>query len=153
MRSMPSVMLLQPGDHPQGGGLAAARRPEQHHELTVVDRQVEVIDGDDVVEPLGDALEGDAGHGTSRSCWSRRTVAKRDVREADEEVATTVSPMPGGTKAVRVGRHVRARKVDLVVKVAFAVLLLYILVLVENGPRTQDERFIQLVALLGGAWS
>jgi hypothetical protein len=48
--------------------------------------------------------------------------------------------MPGGTKAAR--RSARAsRKVDLVVKVAFAVLLLYILVLVENGPRTQDERF------------
>ena len=44
---------FQPGDHPQGGGLAAARRPQQDHELTVVDRQVEGVDGDDVVEALG----------------------------------------------------------------------------------------------------
>ena len=48
--------------------------------------------------------------------------------------------MRGGTKTAR--RRARpSRKVDLVVSLAFVVLLLYILVLVENGPRTQDERF------------
>jgi hypothetical protein len=53
--------VLQPGDHPQGGGLAAARGPQQDHELPVVDGQIEGIDGHDVVEALGHVLEGDAG--------------------------------------------------------------------------------------------
>jgi hypothetical protein len=37
--------LLEAGDHAQRGGLAAARRADQHHELAVVDLEVEIIDG------------------------------------------------------------------------------------------------------------
>ena len=36
--------LLQTGDHPQGGGLAAAGGADQHDELLVGDFQVEVLD-------------------------------------------------------------------------------------------------------------
>jgi len=36
--------LLQPGQHPQGRGLAAAGRPDEHHELAVLDLQVEAVD-------------------------------------------------------------------------------------------------------------
>ena len=36
--------LLQPGDHAQGGALAAARRADQHQELLVADLNVEVVD-------------------------------------------------------------------------------------------------------------
>ena len=35
--------LLEPGDHPQRRGLAAAGRPDQHHELALGDVQVEVV--------------------------------------------------------------------------------------------------------------
>src|SRR3546814_11607965 len=35
---------LQPGDHPQQRGLAAARRPDQHDELAVGDLQVDAVD-------------------------------------------------------------------------------------------------------------
>ena len=36
--------LFQAGDHPQGGGLTAARRPYQDDELLVLDLQIEVGD-------------------------------------------------------------------------------------------------------------
>ncbi len=43
---------LQPGDHAQRGGLAAARRAEQHHELAIVDGQVEGFYRGKVAETL-----------------------------------------------------------------------------------------------------
>src|SRR5262249_46018415 len=55
--------VLEPGDHAQGGRLAAARRPDQGDELLVGDRQVHVLHG--VVElavVLVDLGEGDGGH-------------------------------------------------------------------------------------------
>src|SRR5690606_41339296 len=43
---------FQPGDHAQGGRLAAARRTEQYDELHIVDGQVEGLDGLMVAESL-----------------------------------------------------------------------------------------------------
>ena len=54
--------LLQTGDHPQAGGLAAARRADEDHELGVANVEVEVVDGDDVAEALADVLERDCCH-------------------------------------------------------------------------------------------
>ncbi len=57
---------LEAGDHPQGGGLAAARRADQHEELAVTDVEVEVVHGVvAVIVDLVDVLEGDLGHGVS----------------------------------------------------------------------------------------
>ena len=39
--------LLQPGDHAQGGGLAAARGADQDDELPIRDVQGEIVDGDE----------------------------------------------------------------------------------------------------------
>ena len=36
---------LEAGDHAQGRGLAAARGPEQRHELAGLDRERHVVDG------------------------------------------------------------------------------------------------------------
>ena len=47
---------LEAGDHAQGRGLAAARRPEHREELAVPDLEVDVVHGDDVAETLLDAL-------------------------------------------------------------------------------------------------
>ena len=41
--------ILQAGDHPQGGGLAAAGRPDEDHELLVLDFQVEIVDRCDFI--------------------------------------------------------------------------------------------------------
>jgi hypothetical protein len=48
--------LLEAGDHPQGGGLAAAGRPQQREELALGDPEVDVLDGPDVVAAGGELL-------------------------------------------------------------------------------------------------
>jgi hypothetical protein len=57
--------LLEPGDQPQGGRLAAAGRPEQREELPAGHRQVDIVDRGRVavVEPLSQPDELNAcGH-------------------------------------------------------------------------------------------
>jgi hypothetical protein len=57
--------LLEAGDAPQGRGLAAPRRSEQHDELTVLDGERQGVQGG-AVRPLerpGDLAQRDAGHG------------------------------------------------------------------------------------------
>ncbi len=55
--------LLEAGDHPQSGRLAAARRADEDHELAVLDAEVKIVDGDRPVrEPLRDAAKLDRGH-------------------------------------------------------------------------------------------
>ena len=58
----PGSDLFQAGDHPQAGGLAAAGRPDENHELRVADVEIEVVNGDDVAEALAYVLEGDCSH-------------------------------------------------------------------------------------------
>ena len=48
---------LEPGDHPQCRRLAAARRTDKDHEFLVVDTEVDVLDGVDLVELLVQALD------------------------------------------------------------------------------------------------
>src|SRR5690606_19234341 len=55
--------LLQAGDHPQRGRLAASGRTDEHHELAVLDLEVEVVHGFDAAAvDLVDAAEDDLGH-------------------------------------------------------------------------------------------
>ena len=58
--------VLQPGEHSQGGRLSATGRADEDEELAVGDLDVQVGDGGRLVEALGDVLEGDRGHQTSR---------------------------------------------------------------------------------------
>ena len=51
--------LLEPGDHLQGGGLAAAGRTEHGEELTLLDAEVGLLDRHEVAEGLADVLELD----------------------------------------------------------------------------------------------
>ncbi len=62
MRMIAVGRILEPGDHPQRGRLAAARRAEQHEELAVGDLERQVVDRDDVAEALGHMVEHDPGH-------------------------------------------------------------------------------------------
>jgi hypothetical protein len=56
--------LLEPRDHPEGGGLAAAGRSDQDHELLVLDLEIHVADRDHLVELLRQILEDDLCHAT-----------------------------------------------------------------------------------------
>ena len=57
---------LEPGDHAQRRGLAAARRADEHHELAVGDVEVEGADRLGAVGvDLPDVLEDDLSHGPS----------------------------------------------------------------------------------------
>ena len=65
MKTLPWV-ILEAGDHAQGRGLAAARRPDEDHELPVGDVQVHVLYGDDVLAvDLGYIFHRDFGHHSS----------------------------------------------------------------------------------------
>ena len=58
--------VLEPRDHAQRGRLAAARRPDEHHELAVVDVELKLVDGSRPVGvDLADPLERDCGHRSS----------------------------------------------------------------------------------------
>ncbi len=55
-----AIRPFQACDDPQQRCLAGPGRTEQREQLAGLDVQVDVVDGDEVVEPLGDALEFDA---------------------------------------------------------------------------------------------
>ena len=94
--------LLEAGDHPQAGGLAAAGRADQDHELAVLDLEVEVLDGGEVAEALPDVIERHGGHvrtpprpmATSRALASRRDWRSRRRR------APYVAPLAGRSRSL-----------------------------------------------------
>ncbi len=55
---------FQPGDHPQGGRLAAARWAQQHHEFTVFNVQIDGVHCEQVraCVPFGEVLQRDGCH-------------------------------------------------------------------------------------------
>jgi len=53
---------FQAGDHAQGRGLAAARGAEQAHHLARLDREVDRIDRDQLIETFGSPAQLDIGH-------------------------------------------------------------------------------------------
>jgi len=58
----PLADRLQPRDHPQRGALAAARRPDQHHELLVRNLQVDAVDHFRLLEYFHHLLQDYSGH-------------------------------------------------------------------------------------------
>jgi hypothetical protein len=62
MRISPSGDLLEAGDHPQQGGLAAARRADEHDEFAVLDLQLDVLQDLHVAVGLLDVLDIDRCH-------------------------------------------------------------------------------------------
>ena len=72
---------LEPGDHPERRGLAAARGPDEHDELLVADLQVDVFDGvHDVVE-LVDVFQDYLCYTLSDSEYPARTQNARGILE------------------------------------------------------------------------
>ncbi len=54
--------ILEPRDHPEGGGLPAARRPEKHEEFVVLGLEIEVAHRNDIPEALRHMVEHDPSH-------------------------------------------------------------------------------------------
>ena len=54
--------VLEPGDHPQEGRLAASRRPDEDEELAVGDLERDVVDGRHRAECLRHLVEPDRRH-------------------------------------------------------------------------------------------
>ncbi len=61
---VPGRRRLEPCDDAQQRRLAAARRAEQRHELTVLDLERDPVESGDVPEPLGHVGEPDRAHET-----------------------------------------------------------------------------------------
>ena len=59
----PARDLLEPGDHPQAGRLAAARWSDQDHELAVPDLEAEILHGVELAVHLVDVVERHGRHG------------------------------------------------------------------------------------------
>ena len=58
MQDFAAGRVLEAGNHAHGGGLAAARGAEEHHEFLVADVEVDGIDADDGAPGLADLLAG-----------------------------------------------------------------------------------------------
>ena len=76
--------LLEAGHDPQGGGLAAAARPEQRHELARCDRQRQLLERHRRAEHLADTLEIKRGHSRS-SPADRRALPHAAATSARHE--------------------------------------------------------------------
>ena len=63
IRSVALGDVLEAGHHAQRSRLAAPGRPDEHHELAVLDLQIEVVDGACSIRvDLRDVDEGDLSH-------------------------------------------------------------------------------------------
>jgi hypothetical protein len=54
--------FFQTGQHSQGGGFSAARRPDQHYKFPVFDFQIEILNRDGVSKVFSDLMKFDVGH-------------------------------------------------------------------------------------------
>ena len=71
------VRRLESRDHAKRGRLPAARRTEHREELTAGDGERDVVDGDDVAEPLRRAVDPDLARGRRSPGAVRRCVRSR----------------------------------------------------------------------------
>src|SRR5262249_29974007 len=85
--------VLQPGNHAQRGRLAAAGRSDQHDELAVLDREVEVRHGDDVAVALAHIAEDEASHRQTRSPRSTYFCPNNVTISAGPSASTAVALM------------------------------------------------------------
>ena len=100
---------LEPGDHAQRGGLAAARRADEDHELLVGDVEVELADGLGAVGvDLPHVVEDDLSHGSTSPCASRRRAVVR--RRRRRSTSSSGEPMRRRIHRRRSARSARASR-------------------------------------------
>src|SRR5262245_10305397 len=63
-----TIGRLQPGDDPQQGRLAGARRSQKRDERAAVDLEIDVVYGFELAECLGDVCNGNA-HSSQLPCF------------------------------------------------------------------------------------
>ena len=88
--------LLEAGEHPQERALAAPRRPDEHHELAVLDAEGDVVDGDHASGVfLGQRFDRDLCHALSLVQTAAGTSpATMTVRISSRSSSTTTSAGP-----------------------------------------------------------
>src|SRR5258708_39877297 len=92
---------LQPGDHAQGRGLAAARRPQQGEELAILDLEVEVVHGAKAVGiDLLDALEHKC-HDTNPGYLTAPSVMPRTMCRCSRNTTASMGTSWMTTAALR----------------------------------------------------
>ena len=115
------VDLLQPGEHPQGGGLAASGRADEDHELAVADLQVDAgyrgLVGPGI--PALRLLERHCGHGEllpspAGTCRTIRSEVTAVTLVSAQATATpshprSSSPQPSARHPTGTGRSPRRR--------------------------------------------
>ena len=77
MRISPRGDVLQPRDHAQQGGLAAAGRADQHDELAVANGDIDAVDDVRRAERLADVADRDRRHTALPGGARRHAVAFR----------------------------------------------------------------------------
>src|SRR6266851_4192412 len=95
-QDLPGRGLLQTRDDSEQRGLAASRRPEQHHEFAVARLQADAVDSHHVPELFSDLVDSNRGHVDSLDVPGRASAAFRLVRSTregldDEHVARTAA--------------------------------------------------------------
>ena len=94
-RRGPAGRCHESQEHPQGGGLAGAVRPEQGGHLTRQCHGADVVDGDEVAERLGQAVQLD---GACRHS-SAPATAKRPRSSATDRTRTQTQNAANGMNA------------------------------------------------------
>ena len=74
--------VLKPGDHPQQGGLAAARGADKDDEFAMLDLEVDAFDDVDTAKALVQIFEFKIGHGGSRNVRVKSWRRARPCRSA-----------------------------------------------------------------------
>src|SRR6185503_3851364 len=97
--------LLEAADRAEERRLSAAGRADEHHELALADREVDVVDGaDSARELLDDVVEDDFSHGGGHYPVAGRIIAPRAAYSGH---ARGVAADCGFARRVALSRHVQ----------------------------------------------
>src|SRR5262245_54000724 len=82
--------MVQAGEHAQGGGLAAARGPQQADELARLYGEVQVLDRHHSAEGLADMVEGHPGHAQPLTAPAPKPRVRCFWRKANTTITGTL---------------------------------------------------------------